>query len=177
MKKLLLLFFVICAAAPAVNAQLYAGGSLSAWVKDINSEETATVTFLPEAGFAISDRWAFGTVLGYTHRYTRNDRDIKVTTQTFEFAPYARFSFYRTERVRLFVDGGFSLYSNKAGEADRTNTFSAGLKPGIALNLSEKISLIAKVGFLGFDRFNEDDRAYGFTIDGNGLSLGAYYAF
>lgn len=172
MKKLFLLFFVVCAAT-SVNAQLYVGGSLSAWINETKTTETTTIKFLPEVGFSISDRWSFGTVLGYTYK----DVDDKITTKTFEFAPYARFSFYRTELVRLFVEGGFSFYSSKAGKADAETTYSVGLKPGIALDLSERISLVAKFGFFGYRQYAEDDDAYGFSIDGNGLSLGVFYMF
>lgn len=172
MKKLFLLFFVVCVAI-SVNAQLYVGGSLSTWINETTTTETTTIKFLPEVGFSVSGRWAFGTVLGYT----RKDVDSKVTTETFEFAPYARFSFYRTELVRLFVDGGFSFYSSEVGKADPEYTYSAGLQPGVALDLSEKVSLVAKFGFFGYRQYGEEEDAYGFSIDGNGLSLGVYYTF
>ena len=51
MKKLLLLFLLACVMAPA-GAQVYIGGSVSAWLDDNNGKETSTVTFLPEIGRA-----------------------------------------------------------------------------------------------------------------------------
>lgn len=172
MKKLLLLFVVVCATS-SVKAQLYLGGSLSSWINETNSTETTTVKFLPEMGFSASNRWSFGTVFGFTYK----DVNDKMTTKTFEFSPYARFSFYRTDLLRLFVEGGFSAYSSKVGKADSQSTFSMGLKPGVALDLSRRISLVAKFGFFGYREYGEDDDAYGFTIDGNGLSLGLFYSF
>ena len=172
MKKLFLLFFVVCATV-SVNAQLYVGGALSAWMSETKTAETVTVKFLPELGFSISNRWAFGSVLGYT----RKGVDGEITSETFEFTPYARFFFYRTELVRLFVESGFSIYSNKTGKADPEVTLSTGFKPGVSFDLSERVSLVAKFGFLGYRQYSEDHYDFGFSAEGNGLSLGVFYTF
>lgn len=175
MKKLFLLFFGVCMVA-SVNAQLYVGGSLSAWTNKMETTEKSTIKFMPEMGFFVSDWWSFGTLLGYTIQ-DNGSSGSNSTTSTVEFAPYARLSFFYTGPVRLFVEGGFSLYSSKTGDADRKNTLSAGLKPGIALDLSDRISLVAKLGFFGYRQYSEDDVTYEFTLGGNGLSFGAYYTF
>ncbi|MDR2914686.1 MAG: porin family protein [Tannerella sp.] len=172
MKKLLLLFIFACMIALA-DAQVYVGGSVSVWVDENKKTETTTLDFLPEVGFVLSDRWSLGTVLGYTQK----EVDGTSTNKTFEFAPYARFSFYRFDLVRLFVDANFSLYSSKAGKADRQTTYGVGLKPGVALDLSDRISLVAKYGFFGYRQYDDDHDAFGFNINGNGLSLGMFYTF
>lgn len=172
MKKILLMLIFVCVIASA-DAQVYIGGSVSVWVDENKKTETTTIEFLPEVGFLISDRWSLGTVLGYTQK----EVDGANTNKTFEFAPYARFSYYRYDLVRLFVDASFSLYSSKAGKADRQTTFGVGLKPGVALDLSEKISLVAKFGFFGYRQYNDDHDAVGFNINGNNLSFGVFYTF
>lgn len=172
MRKILCLLFLACAIA-STDAQVYIGGSISAWVDENKKTETTTLEFLPEVGFLLSDRWSLGTVLGYTQK----EVDGTETNNTFEFAPYARFSYYRFDLVRLFVDASFSLYSSKSGKADRATTYGVGLKPGVALDLSDRISLVAKFGFLGYRQYNEDHEAVGFNINGNGLSFGVFYTF
>jgi len=172
MKKIFGLLILVCVITSA-NAQVYIGGSVSAWVDENKKDETTTLEFLPEVGFLINDRWSLGTVLGYTQK----EVDGTKTYETFEFAPYARFSYYRFDLVRLFVDAGFSLYSSKSGKAERETTYGIGLKPGVALDLSDRISLIAKFGFLGYRQYNDNHDAAGFNINGNSLSLGVFYAF
>jgi hypothetical protein len=171
MKKVILFFLIVCATT-VVKAQVYVGGSLSSWFNETNSTETTTVRFLPEVGYSVSDRWAFGGVLGFT----RKEVNDKTTTKTVEFSPYARFSFYRSELVHLFVEGGFTAYSSKVGSADAETTFSMGFRPGVSLDLSRNVSLVAKFGFLGYRDYGDED-AYGFLLDGNGLSFGVFYSF
>ena len=172
MKKVLLLFLLACVMAP-VGAQVYIGGSVSAWLDDNNGKETSTVSFLPELGFLLGERWAVGAVLGYSQRRY----DGTTTSETFEFSPYARFTYYRTDLVGLFIDGTVSTYSSKSGSADRVATYSVGLKPGVSFDLSDRISLVAKFGFFGFRQYSDDNTGIGFNLNGNDLSLGLYYTF
>ncbi|MDR2920710.1 MAG: porin family protein [Tannerella sp.] len=172
MKKFFILCVIVCACA-SVKAQLYVGGALSFWVSENGDVETTTVKFLPEVGYAISDKWAVGGVLGYTH----TEVDDYDATKTYKFAPYARFSFYRTDLVRLFVDGGFSVYSSKVGKGDTNTTFSTGFEPGVALNLSKRVSLVTKFGFFGYREYSDDHDAFGLNLDGNTLTFGVYYSF
>ena len=172
MKKALLLLVFACAMVSA-GAQVYIGGAVSAWVEDDNGTSTGTVEFLPEIGFFVGQRWSIGGVIGYSQKLV----DGTKTFNSYEFAPYARFTFYRNELVRLFMDGTVSLYSSQYGSSDRTETYSFGLKPGLSLDLSEKISLYAKFGFFGFRQYGDDRMGLGFNLNGNNLSLGMYYTF
>jgi len=172
MKKIFVLCVIVCASV-SVKAQLYLGGSLGFWLNENNSVETTTIKFLPEVGYSINDKWAVGGVLGYTHV----EVDDKDASKTFKFAPYARFSFYGTDLVRLFVDGGISVYSSKVGKGDSETTFSTGFEPGVALDLSKRISLVTKFGFFGYREYSEDHNAFGLNLDGNTLTFGVYYSF
>ena len=172
MKKLLLLFSFVFIVA-SVEAQVYIGGGISAWVEDKNGIETSTIDFLPEIGFFVGKRWAIGGVLGYSQKQV----DGTKTFDSFEFAPYARFTFYRNELVRLFLDGTFSVYTSETGKSGSVDTYSLGIKPGLSLDLSEKISLYAKFGFFGFRQYDEDHTGVGFNLNGNNLSLGMYLTF
>ena len=68
-----------------------------------------------------------GGEIGYTH-YDDYDR--------FQFAPYARYTFYKTGIVGLFVDGTIGI---AAGDGD--TGFRLGLRPGLSLKATEHISL------------------------------------
>lgn len=171
MKRIVLLLAVVCIAVSA-KAQVYVGGTVGFWSQENGSIETTTVKFLPEAGYAFNDKWAVGAVLGYT--ITEVD-DFE--TNTLKFAPYARFSFLRKDFIRLFVDGGMAYNSTKPEKQDRVNTFSIGLKPGVALDLSKNISLVAKFGFFGYEEYGDDSEGFGFDVNGNSLSFGLYYSF
>ena len=172
MKKVLLVLISVFIMA-STEAQVYIGGGISAWIEDKNGTETGTIEFLPEIGFFVGKRWAIGGVLGYSQKQVEGTK----TFDSFEFAPYARFTFYNNELVRLFVDGTFSVYSSETGTLSRVETYSLGLKPGLSLDLSEKISLYAKFGFFGFRQYDEDHTGVGFNLNGNNLSLGMYLTF
>ena len=157
----------------SADAQVYVGGSISAWLDDNYGTETRTLEFLPEVGFSISESWAIGTVLGFSQKRVEST----TTNETFEFSPYARLSYYRTDLVRLFIDGTVSAYSTKYGNSDTQTTIGIGFKPGVALDLSEKVSLVAKFGFIGYRRYGDNRDALGIDLSGNNLSLGFFYTF
>jgi len=172
MKKVLLVLISVFIMA-STEAQVYIGGGISAWIEDKNGTETGTIDFLPEIGFFVGKRWSIGGVIGYSQKHV----DGTKTFDSFEFAPYARFTFYKNELVRLFIDGTIAVYSSETGTSIRTETYSLGLKPGLSLDLSEKINLFAKFGFFGFRQYGEDHMGLGFNLNGNSLSLGMYYTF
>ena len=71
---------------------------------------------------------------------------------------------------------GYTHYHGKI------NAWSAGLKPGIAVNLNKKVSFVAHVGFAGWQSVKvkglpKDSHAWGANLDGNNITFGAYYNF
>ena len=73
-----------------------------------------------------------------------------------------------------------SIDENFAGT--KINTFGIGFKPGVAVNLNEKLSFVAHVGFLGYEneKVKGDDKStnsFGLDLSGNNLSFGVYYNF
>ena len=75
----------------------------------------------------------------------------------------------------LLPEVGYKHY-NGAGDK-----WSVGLKPGVELKLS-KFSLVAHVGFIGYEKNDNDGRAadtskWGLDFDGNNITLGLYYNF
>ena len=175
MKKILLVA-VIAVMSLTASAQVYLGGSLGTWRNyDAN---TTSVTILPEVGYTLSDNWAIGTVIGWNYRYNAGQKYNGLTV-----APYVRYTFLKLDNVNVFVDGGFGFYTGKEKGVDAKNEWEVGLKPGVAVNLTDKLSFVTHVGFLGYRK--ADDAAlgvfgndgFGFDLDGNALTFGLYYNF
>ena len=122
-----MLLWAIC----SVGAQeVYIGGGFT-----VGSEDSEFVFQIsPEVGCHLTDQWAVGGEIGYTH-YDDYNR--------FQFAPYARYTFYKTGIVGLFVDGTIGI---AAGDGD--TGFRLGLRPGLSLKATEHISFVTKSDFL-----------------------------
>ena len=176
MKKLTLLLFVACVTLSA-NAQFYVGGSASLWV---GSDDT-NVSLTPEVGYVLNDHWAIGTEIGFGHSSRTaydyfGEYDVKMNS--FILSPYARFTYLKLGKVGLFVDGGLDYAMQKQKDVDAVHGVRLGLKPGVALSLTERLSLVAKFGFLGFDHdYNGLGNSGGFSFTGNDLSFGFYVSF
>ena len=174
MKKFLVMA-VMAIMSLGASAQWYAGGSLSYTHSKATVEEDGEVydvkgdkfTIAPELGYNLSENWAVGAALNYTW--------VKDAYNQFAINPYARYTYLRTELVSLFVDGGFGIGVFNPKEGDSTTIWSIGLKPGISLNFTERFSLVAHMGFLGYQDY-DTRKVYGLNFDNN-LSFGFYYNF
>lgn len=182
-------FAVLAVASLCASAEnFYVGGSLGFWHDSEDNQSTNTLSILPEIGYNLSDNWAVGTTIGYNFGHTCNEG---ISTHIFEFNPYVRFTFFKTENnlVNLFVDGGAGIgagwTSYKHGDDSETAiTWNVGFRPGVALNLTDKFSVVAHVGMLGYNGANNAAKATGlyhdnggFLLNGNNLSFGFYYHF
>lgn len=97
---------------------------------------------------------------------------------SFALAPYARYSYYENKVVRLFIDGGLGFSTQKVKGLDSVNGFEIGFKPGIAIKLNDKFSVLAKCGFLGYrDDYMDTESGYGFGFTSEDLSVGFHYEF
>lgn len=107
----------------------------------------------------------------------------------FEFNPYARFTYFRTSNnlVQLFIDGGVGVGLGSVDygddDSDTAVTWNVGFRPGVAFNFTDKFSVVAHVGFLGYQGANNAafDAGYprkgGISFDTRDLTLGFYYNF
>lgn len=167
--------------ATAMSAQVYVGGSLgiNAWSSQKNAGDRSETTFkiMPEIGYNINDAWAVGTVIGYESDKWQGVEGV--SENAFVIAPYARYTFAKCGKVSFFVDGGLDFTT--ASKADWTE-FAVGLKPGLAVALSDKVSFVSHVGFFGYNQWNpEGDNnnisKFGLDLDGNNLTFGLYLNF
>ena len=180
MKKIFMTLAAVCFAA-TMNAQVYVGGSLSlnAWSSQENAGDRSETTFkiMPEIGYNINDSWAIGTVIGYENNKWNGVDNLGLSESAFTVAPYARYTFAKCGKVNFFVDGGLSYTTAK--DAD-WNEFSVGLKPGLSVALSDKVSFVSHFGFLGYDVLDpKGDKNnisnFGLDLDGSNLSFGLYF--
>lgn len=180
MKKILLLAVVMFASLNA-SAQFYVGGSVGfGSVKQGGGDSEFTFKILPELGYQLNDQWAVGATLGYQ----KGACDIgsvnfnqNVTTEVFIISPYARYTAFDWDQVSLFFDGGISFGSYK----DTGTYFGLGVSPGVAVKLTDEISFVTHIGFLGFENFSPDGGGKSSSIFGldfkNSCSFGVYYNF
>lgn len=185
MKKILMTM-VAAFAAVSMNAQVYVGGSLSFWsnkgdkaaVGYADKSET-TFKIMPEIGYNLNEEWAIGAVIGYENNKWNGVSGEFFSESAFTFNPYARYTFANLGKVNFFVDGGvdFKTYS----KADGT-TLGIGFKPGLAVNVTDELSFVTKVGFIGWKQTNPDGddnniNKFGLDLNGSNLSFGLFYNF
>ena len=137
------------------------GGQIGYWNND--GENTYVIT--PEFGYDFNQNWAMGISVGLVG---------SDDAAAFEFAPYARWKFYRTGRLSLFLDGGFgAVFGDLSG-------FKIGFQPGLSVKINKHFSFLTHIGFLGYcnEFYNggEGD-GFGFRCSSSDLKLGFYYTF
>lgn len=87
MKKLLFTLVVAFMAIISADAQVYVGGSFNL-THDKNADVT-NFSIAPEVGYNLNKNWAIAAEIGYTHFKSDGNK-----ANAFNFAPYARFSFF-----------------------------------------------------------------------------------
>lgn len=190
MFKKLFAFAVIAAATLCASAEnFYVGGQLGFWHESDNKDlgTTNTLTILPEIGYNLTDNWAVGTTVGYQYNHICG---YGISSHIFEFNPYVRYTYFKSSNnlVNLFLDGGAGIgagWTHYSGADDSSTacTWNIGIRPGIAINLTEKFSVVAHVGLLGYEGANNAAKEGGYNSKGglllnnNNLSLGFYFNF
>ncbi|MCM1355696.1 MAG: porin family protein [Staphylococcus sp.] len=181
MKKFLLMAVMAVMTLGATAQNWYAGGQVTfgRTTTEISgvSLKSTQVTVLPELGYNVSDQLAFGAQLGVSYRKA-GDQEKTV----FRVNPYARYTYFNSKMVDLFVDGGVDFGIGRAHGSTAVE-YGIGLRPGVALNLSDRFSLVAHVGFLGYQSGNRPAKHngcaenWGLDLNSNNLMFGFYYHF
>ena len=174
MKKFL---FTLAAAFVTLtaSAQVYVGGEVGFWRNWADGANETTFKVLPEVGYNLSEDWAIGTQIGYQYNQVN----------AFVVTPYARWTFAKFDAVSLFLDGGFEFGTYKASgdgvKDDSHNAWGIGIKPGVKVDLTDKLSFIAHAGFFGYRDADDLEifgkNGFGVDVDGNALQFGLYYNF
>ena len=218
MKRIILAVLLLAgmSAMQAQESKVYVGGTLGfTWskMKSDGSQSGASVKVMPEVGYNLSDKWAIGVSLGYSHGYAAfggidfNDlksianavastaadvaNDGTVKLNSFRFAPYARYNFWQTGKLKFFVEGslgyvhvgvGGDALADRLGDNPVLNVVELNIRPGLSFDASKKITLVAKVGSLGFIHGKEKQSEtklsrFGFDVDTYNILLGMNYNF
>jgi len=181
MKKVLMTL-VVAAVAITANAQIYMGGSVGVGsVKHGSGDAETTYKFVPEIGYNLNSDWAIGVSFGYQKGACTLGKGAygqDVSTELLQVSPYVRYTAVKSKLVNVFVDGGVGFGSYK----DMGTQFELGLRPGVAVNLSDNISFVAHVGFVGFESFSpkgdgDSSNTVGVDLDGNNVTFGLYFNF
>lgn len=174
------------AVAATMNAQVYVGGGLGFETSSQDGNSTTAFKFLPEIGYNLDENWAVGIVFGYSQTELNDDVDDegkvqKVKNKKFQISPYARYTFLKLDKVNVFIDGGLD-YIHADNGGSKNNTFAIGVKPGVAVNLNDKLSFVSHFGWLGYKNSKDDYEGakavntFGLNLDSN-VSFGLYYNF
>jgi long-subunit fatty acid transport protein len=143
------------------NAQVYVGGTVG--FKSLSCDGTSATSFAinPELGYNLNENWAIGLSIGYLTNNIDYDKNggfagkLDKNVNTFAVSPYVRYTCVKLDKVNLFVDG-FVSYANTGNSDVKVNAFGLGIQPGVAVNLNEKISFVAKLGQIGWSTAKAD---------------------
>ena len=95
----------------------------------------------------------------------------------YTIAPYARYTAVEWDMVKLFIDGGMAFGSYK----DAGTYINVGLRPGVAISLTDEVSFVAHLGFFGFENYSPKgggNSGSTFGVDfSNNCSFGVYFNF
>lgn len=179
MKKFLLSAITAIMALGASAQNWYSGGQLTfgRTTESVSGVKSTQVTILPEIGYNITDNVAVGSELGVSYRKSGSEEKTVV-----KVAPYMRYTYLNFERVRLFVDGGVD-FGIGCAHGSTAVEYGIGLRPGVSLDLNEKFSLVAHVGFLGYQggnstaKHNGAPENWGLDLNSNNLMFGFSYHF
>jgi hypothetical protein len=176
MKKIVLTM-VAAMVAVVMDAQIYVGGAVGFQTVSHDGNSTTAFTLKPEAGYSFNEDWAVGMAFGYSES-GKDESKVK----TFIINPYVRYNAVKFDKVNLFLDGGLE-YINTKYDSYKNNTFGIGVKPGISVALTDNLSIVSHMGFIGFKSSKPDfdgakaTNTFGVDLDTNHLDFGLYYSF
>lgn len=179
MKKFLLMAAMAVVSLGASAQSWYSGGQVTfGRTTDSSSGVKSTqVTVLPEIGRQLTGNFAVGSVLGVSYRKAGDEEKT-----IFKVNPYARYTYFHSKGLRLFMDGGVDLGIGRA-HGHTAVEYGIGLRPGISYDLSDRFSLIAHVGFLGYQggnrpaKNNGANENWGLDLNSNNIMFGFYCHF
>ena len=172
MKKIMMTLMAAVMAA-SVSAQAYVGGGLGVATASDGDNDVTVFKFVPEVGFNLNEDWSVGAAFGW--------EGAKEAQKTFSFNPYARYTLLHGKVVNAFIDGGVEYAHTYNAGADLVS-FSVGLKPGLAVNLNNRVSFVAHFGFIGYqhekdNNYKGKEDMWGIDLDGRNITFGLYYNF
>ena len=175
MKKIMMTLAAAIIAVSA-SAQVYVGGGVGIGTSKVKvggvSESATAYKFVPEVGYNFNDKLAAGVAFGWTGVTKGGEKSVEVS-------PYVRYTFFKSQYINGFVDGGVG-YGHVYNDGNDYDKLNVGLRPGVAVNLNEKLSFVTHVGFFGYEHEKEGEakvNSWGANLDGTNIVFGLYYNF
>jgi len=159
MKKIIFTVILTIVTVSIVGAQNYkwwAGGKTTLWIES----ERVTAIIAPEVGYHLTDKLTLAASVGI-YSYILKDVD---NIHGLILNPYLRFNAVQRGNLLFFVDNGIEV---GVGDIDG---FQIGFKPGMAIFLSDRITLALQLGFIGYN----DGKGIGNRREGIGFDLSGY---
>ena len=174
-------FFMSMAAmvvAISASAQVYVGGGMGLASQKVgDSDSKLSYKLVPEIGYQFNNKWDAGIEVGIQKGEVCKISPVGDAT-TFTIAPYVRYAAVESKVVDLFFEGTIGYGSVSKGGGD---FYEVGIKPGLAVKLSDHVNFITKVGFLGYRGYSPDhgdnSSTFGLNVDASNISFGAIYKF
>jgi len=187
MKKIFMMA-VMAVAALSANAQVWVGGQVGFGSSHVNGSSTDKEFFFnPEVGYSLSDKFDVALSLGYAYasekEFSKGGKTIASSNaNTWKINPYVRYKFVKAGNFFAFVDGGLNYSTiHFQGVKNNVNEFGVAITPGIAYSVSNKVTLVSKLGEgLYYNHVWMKDAARGNEFGLkllNQISFGAYYNF
>lgn len=196
MKKLFFTLAILLGLATTVSAQevgqIWVGGSVGFNSTKIgDGDRVSSYRIVPEIGYVFTENMGVGIKLGYTHnKEAFGFRNGIAAKDAFTVNPFLRYSFLKGDIGGLFIDGGAGYTYGKAEDTvdsngdkvkgTKLNAWEVGFRPGVAVKVSDKISLTGKFGFLGYQHQKIGDAKandFGFDFDLSQTELGVSIVF
>ena len=125
-----------------------------------------------------------GGTLGFSSVKTENS-DAELKTTTIKLLPEIGYELDENWSIGTVVGYQYSktgdLKTNTITIAPYANSWNIGLKPGLAIKLSDRFCLVAKYGFLGYSQdetpMGTKTKNFGLDLDTDELSFGFHYIF
>jgi len=193
MKKVLFavcMLFTMALGAQTTMGSKYIGGTLgfnSTKSKADGAEALTSWSLNPELGYFIADNLALGVELSIS-----GGSQGENSTSGFGGGVYARKFMSATDNLNFFIGAnvGYSGSTDKVKVGGTTveskeNTLGAFLDLGLTYAVSEKWTIIGRLGTLGFSSVSNPDNdqdgssSFGLNVNtfGNPFSVGMYYSF
>ena len=173
MRNFTLLFvfaLVVCVSASAQDYKWWAGGKTSLW----NTDDHAEFVLAPEVGYHLSKKLTIAASVGYYSSFNYDNSSLNNNYVVLN--PYLRFNAFLKGNVLFFVDGGVDCRTGKNDDA-----FQIGLKPGMAIFLTDRITAAFQFGFLGYNDGKGIGGVYkervGFDLSGYQSGFAIFYSF
>ena len=155
--------------ASAQDYKWWAGGKTLIWAGD----DRSTIVIAPEVGYHLNQKLTVAASVGFHSYNYDNNPDVSGLVLN----PYIRYNAFKKGVLFGYVDGGIEL-----GLGDLEGV-QAGLKPGIAVAITNRFVVALQYGFIGYSDGKGSlfgtrrDKGFGLDLSGYQSGIAFFYSF